>query len=104
MVIGEPLIKGPIRERGIVIVAIVLEQHVRKLQPAAVLHWRALWLALRVEPFGVGEAVVLAPARTRLGVDVKDSVDDAADIAGHPEGAERGRVWNRAAIVRANVE
>ncbi|HEY6393147.1 MAG TPA: hypothetical protein VIX89_17840, partial [Bryobacteraceae bacterium] len=39
----------------------------RKLQPAAVLNWRALRLTLRIEPFGVGKSVVLAPVRAGPG-------------------------------------
>src|SRR5215467_10932017 len=76
----------------------------RELQSAAVLNRRSLGLALRIEPLGVGEAVILAPVGARLGVHVKDRIDDAAHIASHPQRSQRRSVRNRPTIIRPNVE
>ena len=63
VVVGEPGVERPLRKSRVVVGVVVFEDHVRQLQAAAVLHGRALGLALRVEPLGVGVAVVLAPVR-----------------------------------------
>src|SRR5258708_10228101 len=74
-VVGKSWIEGPFGKRVIVVVAIVVEHHVRQLQTAAVLDRRALRLALRVKPLGVREAIVFAPVSARSAVYIKDSID-----------------------------
>jgi len=88
----------------VVIVPVVLEDHVRQLQPAAVLNRRSLGLAPCVEPFGIGEAVVLAPVGMRARVNIENRVDDAADVSRHPRRAQCRGVGNGAAIVGPDIE
>ena len=49
--VGQQWAQRKIGKRRVVVVMIMIKNHVRQLQPAAILHRRTFRLALRVKPF-----------------------------------------------------
>src|SRR6185436_12740868 len=88
-IIRELRAESEFRKRGVIVRTIMLEDHVRQLQAAAVLYGRALRFALRIEPLGIGVAVILTPVGAGTWVHIKNGINDAADIPRHPERTQR---------------